>query len=580
VTGRTSFGEMTKGKGRDRRHFSPAIGVDSTPSTTRWANDDTTRINMNSLTTVGARVIDSGLVRCNPSRRRKVGGMWRIINPPSPQISIRHNIADEDRDDCEEHDDCGDYHDELPPPAWPVSRRCRQTPPYNSSLREKPPLDSSSPRLRQPPSSSSTNRASGDSTRVLAVLRAVSMIEPYVSSLYLQRIFTSGLRNLEAMNCNVVDVEIALRSCFDIDTDMIRDITIAAQAIVNENDNNTMKTEDGDTTMEKENGDSKDDITRTTAASGETRMEDESVNDQSDGTDDLCHRMDRVLSSYTEIGCQTDGDNSQIFNAAMSDMTNGGTNEFHERLNRLLSATEMTVGLKRMQKIMILVEQMMVEKENLKHKYNLELDKARVEKEDLKRKYDHELDKARQTLLIRDKQLEQYRMTLNEAELTNSVFEKSIRKLVCSSKGKDVLIRQLATRVCESESMNKKILKMKSDMKSEYRAKVHALSTSIALIQRSVEVTDVNHSVLVTSSHQDKMEPTPKESEKEENDKHCRIEVGACLSTIVNDVEAKEIERLQTEMRRLEIEFTIAQSSYHNAATHVSTTKTRGSRSK
>ena len=406
------------------------------------------------------------------------------------------------------------------------------------------------------------------------------MIEPYVSSPYFQRIFTSGLRNLEAMNCNVVDVEIALRSCFDINTDMIRDITIAAQAI--ENDNNTIENEEnGDNTIEIENGDIKDDITRTTSATGETRMEEDSVNDQSDGTDNLCHRMDRVLSSYTEIGCQTDGDNSQIFNAAMSDITNCGTNEFHERLNRLLSATEMTVGLKRMQKIMILVEQMMVEKENLKHKYNLELDKTRVEKEDLKRKYDHGLDKARQTLLIRDKQLEQYRMTLDEAELTNSVFEESIRKLECSSKGKDVLIRQLATRVCESESMNKKILKMKSDMKSEYRATVHALSTSIALIQRAVEVTDVNHSVLVTSNNQDKMEPTPKlESEKEENDKHCRIEVGACLSTIVNAVEAKEIERLQTEMRRLEMEFTIAQSSYHNAATHVSTTKTRGSRSK
>ena len=316
------------------------------------------------------------------------------------------------------------------------------------------------------------------------------MIEPYVSSPYFQRIFTSGLRNLEAMNCNVVDVEIALRSCFDINTDMIRDITIAAQA------------------MEIANGDSKDDITRTTAATGETRMEEDSVNDQSDGTDDLCHRMDRVLSNYTEIGCQTDGDNCQIFNAAMSDITNGGTNEFHERLNRLLSATEMTVGLKKMQKIMILVEQMMVEKENLKHKYNLELDKARVEKEDLKRKYDHELDKARKTLLIRDKQLEQYRMTLDEAELTNSVFEESIRILECSSKGKDVMIRRLANRVCESESMNKKILKTKSDMKSEYRATVHALSTSIALIQRAVEVTDVNHSVLVTSNHQDKMEPT------------------------------------------------------------------------
>jgi hypothetical protein len=404
------------------------------------------------------------------------------------------------------------------------------------------------------------------------------------------------------MNCNVVDVEIALRSCFDIDASMIRDITIAAQAMeirditiaaqAMDNDDNTMKAEEngdntmkaeenGDNTMEKENEDNKDDVTRTTAATGETRMEDESVNDQSDGTDDLCHRMDRVLSSYTEIGCQTDGDNSQIFNEAMSDMTNVGTNEFRERLNRLLSATEMTVGLKRMQKIMILVEQMMVEKEDLKHKYNLELDKARVEKEDLKRKYDHELDKARQTLLIRDKQLEQYRMTLDEAELTNSVFEESIRKLECSSKGKDVLIRQLANRVCESESMNKKILKMKSDMKSEYRATVHALSTSIALIQRAVEVTDVHHSVLMTSNHQDKMEPTPKlEFEKEENDKHCRIEVGACLSTIVNDVEAKEIERLQTEMRRLEMEFTIAQSSYHNAATHISTTKTRGSRSK
>jgi hypothetical protein len=359
---------------------------------------------------------------------------------------------------------------------------------------------------------------------------------------------------------------------------MIRDITIAAQAIENENDNNTMKIEDGDNTMEIENGDIKDDITRTTSATGETRMEDVSVNDQSDGTDDLCHRMDRVLSSYTEIGCQTDGDNSQIFNAAMTDITYGGANEFHERLNRLLSATEMTVGLKRMQKIMILVEQMMVEKENLKHKYNLELEKARVEKEDLKRKYDIELDKARQTLLIRDRQLEQYRMTLDEAELTNSVFEESIRKLECSSKGKDVLIRQLATRVCESESMNNKILKMKSDMKSEYRATVHALSTT--LIQRAVEVTDVHHSVLVTSNHQDKKEPTPKlESEKEENDKHCRIEVGACLSTIVNAAEAKEIERLQTEMRRLEMEFTIAQASYQNAATHVHTTKTHGSQS-
>ena len=490
---------------------------------------------MNSLTTVGARVIDSGLVV-----------LCRRITPSPQFIASVVDPSDEHRDDCEEHDDCGDYNNDSPPPAWSVSRRRRRTPsPVYSSLREKPPVDSSSLRLRPPSSSSSSfsTHASGDSTRVIAILRAVSMIEPYVSSPYFQRIFTSGLRNLEAMNCNVVDVEIALRSCFDINTDMIRDITIAAQA------------------MEIVNGDSKDDITRTTAATGETRMEEDSVNDQSDGTDDLCHRMDRVLSSYTEIGCQTDGDNCQIFNAAMSDITNGGTNEFHERLNRLLSATEMTVGLKRLDKIMVLVEQMMVEKEKLK------------------RKYDLELDKARQTLLIRDKQLEQYRMTLDEAERTISVSEESIRKLECSSKGKDVLIRQLANRVRESESMNKKILKTKSDMKSEYRATVHALSTSIALIQRAVEVTDVNHSVLVASNHQH--EPTSKlESEKEEHDKHHRIEVvGACLSTIVNAVEAKEIERLQIEMRRLEMEFTIAKSSYHNAATHLNTTKTPDSMS-
>lgn len=488
---------------------------------------------MNSLTTVGARVIDSGLVWCR-----------RIT--PSPQfIASVVDPSDEHRDDCEEHDDCGDYNNDSPPPAWSVSRRRRRTPsPVYSSLREMPPVDSSSLRLRPPSSSSSSfsTRASGDSVRVIAILRAVSMIEPYVSSPYFQRIFTSGLRNLEAMNCNVVDVEIALRSCFEINTDMIRDITIAAQA------------------MEIVNGDSKDDITRTTAATGETRMEEDSVNDQSDGTDEICHRMDRVLSSYTEIGCQTDGDNCQIFNAAMSVITNGGTNEFHERLNRLLSTTEMTVGLKRLDKIMVLVEQMMIEKENLQSKYDLEL------------------DKARQTLLIRDKQLEQYRMTLDEAERTISVSEESIRKLECSSKGKDVLIRQLANRVRESESMNKKIIKTNSNMKSEYRATVHALSTSIALIQRAVEVTDVNHSVLVASNHQH--EPTSKlESEKEEHDKYHRIEVvGACLSTIVNAVEAKEIERLQIEMRRLEMEFTIAKSSYHNAATHLNTTKTPDSK--
>ena len=44
-------------------------------------------------------------------------------------------------------------------------------------------------------------------------------------------------------------------------------------------------------------------------------------------------------------------------------------------------------------------------------------------------------------------------------------------------------------------------------------------------------------------------------------------------------VEAKEIERLQIEMRRLEMEFTIAKSSYHNAATHLNTTKTPDSMS-
>jgi hypothetical protein len=117
----------------------PAIGVDSTPSSSYGGP---TR-NMNSLTTVGARVIDSGLVRCNPSRRRKVGGgMRRSINPPSPQISIRHNIAsvvnlsDEDRDDCEQRDECGDDYHDSPPPTWPVSRRRHQTPSYKSSLRE------------------------------------------------------------------------------------------------------------------------------------------------------------------------------------------------------------------------------------------------------------------------------------------------------------------------------------------------------------------------------------------------------------------------------------------------------------
>lgn len=516
---------------------------------------------MNSLTTVGARVIDSGLVR--KSRRN-------LAYYPSFEADFYPHIAsvdsiDEDRDDCDQHDECGDEHDDSSPSAWSDSRRRRQTPPGKSSLRERPPVDSSSQRRRRSPVSSSsfTTRASGDSAGVIAKLRDVSMIEPYVSSPYFQRIFTSGIRNLEAMSCNVVDVEIALRSCFDINADMIRDITIAAKAIEKENY--------GDNTTESgENGDNK--------ATGETQMEEDSVNDQSDGTNDLCHRMDRILSSYTEIGCQIDGDIRQsssselsvlpatINTITMNDIYNDCTNEFHKRLNRLLSATEMTVGLKRMQKIMILVEQMMIEKEDLKRKYDCELDTAR-------QTYDIELEKARQTLHIRDKQLEQYRRTLDEAELTNSVFEESIRKLEC----KDVLIRQLANRVRESELMNKNILQSKSDMKREYQATVNALSISIALIQQAVEVTDV-HSVLVTSNHQDKMEPTPElaEIKEEENNKYHQIEVGACLLTIVNAVEAKEIERLQTEMRRLEMEFTIAQSSYHNAAALVNTTNTPG----